>query len=310
MVIERGILCAIEEAPPDSKQKNQALQLKRDLDALKADGFMDPPELPGQNVGESTKIDIFPQQQVYNHPDFSYDRWKMSIVAHRKHKQPQDLTGTQAYLLNVFIDNSNVFLDKDWLRSEVKRLSGKDNFSYDSLRLYFRTLRHKIEPNPKHPKVFISRKGAGYMFVDPTKLKEETSLNTENKTDRPQTIYSFGDGKVRFYPERFAVVVDGKEVQLSPAENRMLESLARNDNKVVTKEKLMDDVWGEGEGDKDLLRKYIERIRRKIGDDNTVERGYRLIKSVHGVGYLTLTDQNKIETSGSSSTTVFEASSK
>ncbi len=79
-------------------------------------------------------------------------------------------------------------------------------------------------------------------------------------------------------PATRRVEVDGREVALSPREFVLLEALLRAHPRVVSKDSLLDSVWGEaGEGDPNLVEVYISYLRRKLGRDR--------IETVRGVGY-------------------------
>lgn len=66
---------------------------------------------------------------------------------------------------------------------------------------------------------------------------------------------------------RHRAIVNGREVRLTPTESRLLACLARSPNRVVGHERLMDEVWPDGEGDPLRLKVAVRRIRAKIEDD-------------------------------------------
>ena len=68
-------------------------------------------------------------------------------------------------------------------------------------------------------------------------------------------------------------------VELSPTEFRLLSVLASNLGKVLSREQLLEQVWGLGPGlESTALETYVSYLRRKLGDDVT-------IRTVRGVGY-------------------------
>ncbi len=81
------------------------------------------------------------------------------------------------------------------------------------------------------------------------------------------------------------VVVNGVDVRLSPVESRLLSSLARRCNQVVSRTVLMDEVWPDGDGDEGRLWVSIKRLRTKLGDNTARPRyivterwlGYKLV---------------------------------
>ncbi|MFC1913656.1 response regulator transcription factor [Chloroflexota bacterium] len=80
------------------------------------------------------------------------------------------------------------------------------------------------------------------------------------------------------------VVLNGKDVDLTAIEYRILSYLVGNAGRVVTPENILDHVWGEAySGENHLLQVNINRLRKKIGD-NTKKPKYIFTKS--GIGYL------------------------
>ncbi len=71
---------------------------------------------------------------------------------------------------------------------------------------------------------------------------------------------------------------DGTEVHLTPTEFDLLVRLATNPRTVLTREKLLADVWDwvDASGTR-TVDSHIKALRRKLGPD--------LIRTVHGVGY-------------------------
>ena len=84
-------------------------------------------------------------------------------------------------------------------------------------------------------------------------------------------------------PSRRRVSVDGAEVQLTPLEFEILLALAREPGVVLTREQLMDRVWGYRDyaGGR-VVDSHVARIRRKLGEDGVEPR---FVRTVHGVGY-------------------------
>jgi DNA-binding response OmpR family regulator/signal transduction histidine kinase len=96
-----------------------------------------------------------------------------------------------------------------------------------------------------------------------------------------QTIFVTG-ALVLDYAQHL-VTVEGRAVQLSRTEYRLLSVLAQNVGIVVTHELLLEKVWGpEYNRDIDFIWVYISRLRRKIEAD---PRHPRYILTVPDVGY-------------------------
>ena len=84
-------------------------------------------------------------------------------------------------------------------------------------------------------------------------------------------------------PTRRRVAVDGVEVGLTPLEFEILHTLARDPGVVLSRDQLMDRVWGYRDyaGGR-VVDSHVARIRRKLGEDGAEPR---FIRTVHGVGY-------------------------
>lgn len=90
-------------------------------------------------------------------------------------------------------------------------------------------------------------------------------------------------GEVSVWVDRHKVVVRGRDVKLPPKEFELLSLFLRNHDKVLTRDVLVDRVWGEDYfGDTKTLDVHIKRLRTKIEADplNPV-----LLVTVRGVGY-------------------------
>jgi DNA-binding response OmpR family regulator len=95
------------------------------------------------------------------------------------------------------------------------------------------------------------------------------------------TTYRFGD--VEIAPEAGTVTRDGTEVALTKTEFRLLCELATNAGIVLSREQLLDRVWGyDYLGDGRLVDAHIRRLRTKIEDDPSDPQ---LVVTVRGLGY-------------------------
>ena len=84
------------------------------------------------------------------------------------------------------------------------------------------------------------------------------------------------------YPSRYEVQVKGQEVQLTKKEYSLLEYLLRNKRTVLTRDQILQEVWGyDYAGDTNVVDVYIRYLRAKI-DDPFQEK---FIYTVRGVGY-------------------------
>ncbi len=90
-------------------------------------------------------------------------------------------------------------------------------------------------------------------------------------------------GPVAMDTERHEVRVKGDVIDMPPKEFAVLEVLLRRAGKLVTREALIAQVWGEDYyGDTRTLDVHVKRIRAKIEDD---PRSPRHVRTVRGLGY-------------------------
>jgi len=74
------------------------------------------------------------------------------------------------------------------------------------------------------------------------------------------------------------VSVEEQTLSLSAREFALLEVLARNPKRVLSREQLLDMVWGyDFDGSSNVVEVYVGQLRRKIGSER--------IETVRGVGY-------------------------
>lgn len=84
-----------------------------------------------------------------------------------------------------------------------------------------------------------------------------------------------GDLTVLFDERR--VLKAGKEVALTPTEYQLLDVLLRNQNIAMSRERLLDMVWGyEFEGDTRTVDVHITKLRKKLGLENTIRTVYKI----------------------------------
>ena len=89
-------------------------------------------------------------------------------------------------------------------------------------------------------------------------------------------------GELVMYPSRYEVTAYGKEVQLTKKEYMLLEYLMRNKRNVLTREQILQEVWGyDYTGDTNVVDVYIRYLRAKIDE----KVNHKFIFTVRGVGY-------------------------
>jgi DNA-binding response OmpR family regulator len=99
--------------------------------------------------------------------------------------------------------------------------------------------------------------------------------------DSQGTTYRFGDVEVA--PDAGTVTRDGAEVPLTKTEFRLLCELARHAGIVLSREQLLERVWGyDYLGDGRLVDAHVRRLRTKIEQDASDPQ---LVVTVRGLGY-------------------------
>ena len=93
--------------------------------------------------------------------------------------------------------------------------------------------------------------------------------------------FALGDLAIHYDERR--VTVAGRPVELTTTEFELLRALSLNAGRVSTYEALLRQVWGNRENpDTDLVRVFIQKLRRKLGDD---PKKPTYIFNHRGVGY-------------------------
>ncbi len=84
--------------------------------------------------------------------------------------------------------------------------------------------------------------------------------------------------------DRYEVTRDGEPIPLTRVEFRLLTSLIEADGRVLTRDQLLDAVWGQDQADvlDRTVDVHVGRLRDKLGDD--AERP-RYVATVRGIGY-------------------------
>jgi two-component system, OmpR family, response regulator MtrA len=107
------------------------------------------------------------------------------------------------------------------------------------------------------------------------------SLRRAARIEPPEEVLRLGPVRVDVAAHR--VERDGREVELTPTEFRLLAELARHAGNVLSRDQLLERVWGyDYLGDSRLVDAAIQRLRAKIEVEPARPE---VIETVRGVGY-------------------------
>jgi two-component system OmpR family response regulator len=127
------------------------------------------------------------------------------------------------------------------------------------------------------------RKGADDYVSKPFSVEEVVMrINAVlRRTQGEGSLTKLEVGPIQINTDTYQVLFNDEEISLSKTEFRLLHYLIERRDKVVTKESLLDAVWGYGfETSTNVVDTYISYLRKKLHRD-----GYEGIKTIRGVGF-------------------------
>ncbi len=102
-------------------------------------------------------------------------------------------------------------------------------------------------------------------------------------SDEAGSLLSFDGGQLVIDPDSHQVISQGKQVDLTPIEHKLLLYLARNAGSVMSYGEILGNVWGPGYEDSlTNVKVYVRRLRQKIEVEPSEPR---YIVNRWGVGY-------------------------
>ena len=91
---------------------------------------------------------------------------------------------------------------------------------------------------------------------------------------------TFEIGEIRLNLKKHEVTVHGEVVNLTLKEYELLKRLMKNSNIVLTRDQLLEDIWGyDFDGETRTVDVHVRTLRQKLGDAG------EQIETVRGVGY-------------------------
>ena len=117
----------------------------------------------------------------------------------------------------------------------------------------------------------------------PAELAARVEAVLRRTGERDKVRERFDDGVVMIDFGTRDVTIRNNPVHLTPLEFRLLAALTEHTGQVLSREQLLDLVWGSTYAvTDDQVKTYIGYLRRKIGDEAV---GSQLIETVRGFGY-------------------------
>ena len=167
----------------------------------------------------------------------------------------------------------------------------------------YEVLRQMREQGVQTPVMFLSAKdetddivkgldiGADDYMVKPFEFSElmaRLRVMMRKQTGVKENVYRCGSLEVDINTQ--TVTREGKKIALSPKEFAILVFLIRNQNMVVTRQQIEDNIWSVGnETSSNVVDVYIRYLRKKIDADYYV----KMIQTIRGVGYILKCDKEE-----------------
>ncbi|WP_010681242.1 response regulator transcription factor [Acetivibrio cellulolyticus] len=107
-------------------------------------------------------------------------------------------------------------------------------------------------------------------------LKRYGTINVPNDSN------VLSAGKLTLDPDKFKVTYDNEDIPLTKKEFQLLMYLMNNEGLLITREKILENIWGiDYMGLTNVTDVYIRYLRTKIDD----KYGVKLIHTIRGMGY-------------------------
>ena len=104
-------------------------------------------------------------------------------------------------------------------------------------------------------------------------------LRRYKKNENKPLVFTYD--KLTLNDEKRKVTIDGEDIDLTYKEYELLRYMLINKGIVLTREQIMDIIWGtDFMGESRTLDMHIKTLRKKLGEYNTI------IKTIRNVGYI------------------------
>ena len=258
--------------PSHQKEKLEAALRKIGHDMLVKSNDFSSLVMPVRNLGDQ-KYEVYFQNPITIHPEDLY-------------------TITQKALVNSKLAANYIVEVRDCIQQEVMysyhvQNEGKGNPEIACLGRNLSKGCYTIQvvlldadvSSSEIPQVFLLMCGVlliVFIATPPLLGKLKNNSKEDNHSDQIVTI-----GKYRFFKEEHKLMIDNENIELTSKEYELLTILSNHQNEVVTKDRLLKEIWE----DKGVfvgrsLDMFISKLRKKLLKDDAVK-----IVNVRGVGY-------------------------
>ncbi|CAA7194304.1 response regulator transcription factor [Chryseobacterium potabilaquae] len=108
------------------------------------------------------------------------------------------------------------------------------------------------------------------------------ALTRRNRMSYQEEMQFLRCGNIIINKDLHRVTQNGKEIEFSPTEYKLLSFLLENKNKVLSRTQILHSVWGINfDNNTNLVDVYISYIRNKIDEEEE-----KIIHTIKGTGYL------------------------
>ena len=106
-------------------------------------------------------------------------------------------------------------------------------------------------------------------------------LLRRSEDDSADTHERYDDGELSLDFQSYTVQADGRVIELTPLEFRVLSALVRHSGQVLTPDQLLEHAWGgPHRASRDQVKLYVGYVRRKLGSKLAAR-----IETRRGFGY-------------------------
>jgi DNA-binding response OmpR family regulator len=140
----------------------------------------------------------------------------------------------------------------------------------------------------EHDRVHALEIGADDYLVKPFSMKElvarvKAASRRGTRPEQAQDGEAIEIEELRIDPRHVQAYVDGQSAELTPTEFRVLYALALERGRVVSRDELLQKLWGRREGHRDrTVDVFVRKLREKI--DRRAPR-HTFLQTRYGVGY-------------------------